>query len=323
MLPAPPSRTAPSDHFDGKRFHNPGENARGFLDILRWIATRRPGPWGRRSVAAAPFPAPPARAADLRATFVNHATVLLQMSGVNVLTDPVWSERVGPLSRIGPRRYRPPGVRFDELPTVHVVAVSHNHYDHMDLPTLRRLYRRDRPIVVTGMGNRRLLERKGIDNVIELDWWQAARVCEGLTVTGVPVRHFSGRGLHDRNRTLWCGFVFSSPAGDVLFTGDTGYSEGFRRIGERFTAMRLAVLPIGAYRPEWFMGPVHASPAQALEIHRALGASTSLGMHFGTFRLADDGQDEPAGEIARLLAAEPEPKSRFWVLENGEARDVP
>ena len=287
------------------------------------MATRKPGPW--KSWTETPrFAPPPAGVDDLRVTFVNHATVLVQTTGgVNVLTDPVWSQRVSPVSFAGPRRHKPVGVAFEDLPPIDLVVVSHNHYDHLDVSTLRRIARRDGPIFVTGLGNRALLEQNGIGRVLELDWWQAATISNRLTATAVPVQHFSGRGLADRNRTLWCGFVFSTAAGDVFFAGDTGYSDVFGRIRERFPAIRLALLPIGAYRPEWFMGPVHVAPAQALQIHRDLGARTSLGIHHGTFRLTDEGQDEPAEEIRRLLAAMPEPRPRFWVLENGEGRDVP
>jgi L-ascorbate metabolism protein UlaG (beta-lactamase superfamily) len=311
-----------SGHFDGRRFHNPREEARGFLDFARWMATRRPGAW-RDWIQPPRFPPPPRRVEGLRVTFVNHAAALVQAAGANILTDPVWSERVSPVSWIGPRRHRPVGVAFEDLPPIDLVAVSHDHYDHLDLPTLDRLWRRDAPSVVTGLGNRALLASRGIGGAVELDWWQTLAVSDRLTVTCVPVQHFSGRGILDRNRTLWCGFVFSTAAGDVFFAGDTGYSEDFRRVRDRHPSIRLALLPIGAYRPEWFMGPVHASPAQALQIHRDLGARTSLAIHFGTFRLADDGQDEPAEEIRRLLDAEPEPKPRFWVLENGEGREVP
>jgi L-ascorbate metabolism protein UlaG (beta-lactamase superfamily) len=322
LLSAPSYRGPTSDHFDGRRFRNARENARGFLDFLRWMRTREAVPW-RAWTEGTRFPPPPARVEDLRVTFVNHATALLQTAGANIVTDPVWSERVSPVSWAGPRRHRPVGVAFEDLPRIDLVAVSHNHYDHLDLATLSRLAGRDHPVFVTGLGNRALLEARGVDRAVELDWWQSREVSEGLTVTCVPVQHFSGRGLGDRNRTLWCGFVFSTAAGDLFFAGDTGYSDLFRRIGDRFPALRLALLPIGAYRPEWFMGPVHASPAEALQIHRDLGARTSVAIHFGTFRLTDEGQEEPAEEIGRLLAREPEPKPRFWVMENGEGRDVP
>jgi L-ascorbate metabolism protein UlaG (beta-lactamase superfamily) len=322
LLSAPRYRGPVSDHFDGRRFHNFAAEPRGFAGILRWAATRRRGVWRRRREEPLGA-APPRRVADLRVTFVNHATVLIQTAGRNILTDPVWSERASPVSWAGPRRVRPPGIRFDDLPQIDAVLISHNHYDHLDLETLARLSRRDRPWIVAGLGVRALLARHGIENGTELDWWQSADLSRGLSVTSVPAQHFSGRGFTDRNATLWTGFVLSGAAGDVFFAGDTGYGPHFVAIRERFPRLRLAILPIGAYRPEWFMGPVHVDPAQALQAFRDLAAGTGLGMHFGTFELTDEGEEEPPREIARLIEAAPEPKPRFWVLGFGEGRDVP
>ena len=311
-----------SDHFDGRRFPNPERNARGFLDVIKWMATRRRGPW-RPFTGSPPGPVPPRRFADLRVTFVNHATLLVQMNDVNILTDPVWSERVSPVSWIGPRRHRPPGLRFEDLPQIHLVLLSHDHYDHLDLPTLRLLEHRDRPSFLTGLGVGKLLASNRLSEVIELDWWEAVQARRTLSVTSVPAQHFSGRVPFRRNRTLWNGFVVSGSAGNVFFAGDTGYGRHFAQIRDRFGEIRLALLPIGAYKPVWFMGPVHMSPAEALAAHRDLGAGASVGMHYGTFELADDGQEEPGREIERLLAESPEPRPRFWLLDPGEGRDVP
>jgi L-ascorbate metabolism protein UlaG (beta-lactamase superfamily) len=310
-----------SDHFDGRRFHNRQADVRGFFDFLRWIVTRQPGAWPSfRDVS--PGPPPPRRVPDLRVTFVNHATLLVQIQGFNVLTDPVWSKRVSPVSWIGPRRRRPPGIRFADLPQIDLVLLSHDHYDHLDLPTLRALQRRDRPTVVCGLRVGRLLAANGISEILELDWWDSVPARRGLTVTSVPIAHFSGRWLA-RNRTLWCGFLLSGSPGTVFFAGDTGAGPHFEEIGRRAGPIRLALLPIGAYKPEWFMSPVHLSPSQALDAHRDLRAQTSVGMHFGTFRLADDGEEEPAREIEELLARAAPPLPRFWLLEHGEGRDVP
>ena len=324
LLSAPGHRGPTSDHFDGRRFRNPSPWARPQWvgGVLRWAATRRRGEWPSR-LDASPGPAPPRRVADLRVTFVNHATVLIQMAGRSVLTDPVWSDRVSPVSWAGPRRIRPPGIRFDDLPQIDTVLVSHNHYDHLDLPTLSRLTRRDRPWIVTALGVHRLLDRHGLSHGGELDWWESSDLGAGFSVTAVPVQHFSGRGLTDRNRTLWTGFVLTGPSGSVFFAGDTGYGPHFETIGRRFPGLRMAILPIGAYRPEWFMGPVHETPRQALAAFRDLGAKTGMGMHFGTFELSDEGADEPVREIAALLEEAPELASRFWVLDFGEGRDVP
>ena len=310
------------EHFDGRRFHNSRGEVRGFRDFVKWMRTRRRGQW-RHFEATPPGPAPPRRVADLRVTWVNHATLLVQTSDCNILTDPVWSDRVSPVRWAGPRRHHPPGVRWDDLPQIDLVLLSHDHYDHLDLPTLESLERRDRPSVFCGLKVGDRLRKRGLRDVTELDWWETVTARRGLAVTSVPMQHFSGRGLFDRNRTLWTGFVLSSGAGKVLFAGDTGYGLHFSQIRQRIGPIRLALLPIGAYKPEWFMGPVHLSPQEALAAHRDLEADTSIGMHYGTFELADDGQDEPPREITRLLAQLQDDAPRFWLLENGQGRDVP
>jgi len=318
----PDLRLPHSDHYDGAHFFTPGApQPQGFGGVLKWMFSRQHGAW-RDYQDFPPGPKPPERVADLRVTFVNHATTLIQMNGLNILTDPIWSYRCSPVSFAGPARARPPGIRFEDLPPIDVVLVSHNHYDHLDLPTLQRLRReRGAPRILTGLGNGELLKNAGIAPIDELDWWESREIAPGVKITAVPVQHFSNRGLTDRNRTLWTGFVVSGPAGNVFFAGDTGFGPHFEAIAKRFGPIRLAVLPIGAYRPEWFMGPVHETPAQAAEAQRQLGAATALAIHFGTFPLADDGQDEPIEDLHKALAAHPD--QRFWVLGFGEGRDVP
>jgi len=259
----------------------------------------------------------------MRVTFVNHATSLVQMDGVNVLTDPIWSERCSPVSFAGPRRAVPPGLRLDQLPPIDVVVISHNHYDHLDLPTLRAVAAAHRPRILVPRGNRSLLDRSRIRNVEELDWWQSVEIRGGVRIAAVPAQHFSGRGLFDRDRALWAGWVATGPAGSAYFAGDTGFGPHFREIRDRFGSPRLALLPIGAYRPEWFMSRVHMSPEEALRAHEILGAGTSVGIHFGTFRLADDGQDEPAARIEALTRENSPAAPRFRVLGFGEGCDVP
>lgn len=308
------------------RFSNQTPTAHsGFGDVMRWMATRKPGPW-RKWNDAPPGPSPPPRVGpgEMRVTFVNHATTLIQMDGVNVLTDPIWSERCSPVPFAGPRRAVPPGLRLDQLPPIDVVLISHNHYDHLDLPTLKRVVHEHHPRILVPLGNRELLDRGGVRGAEELAWWQSADMRDGaVRVSAVPAQHFSGRGFFDRDRSLWAGFVISGPAGSAYFAGDTGFGPHFSEIRDRFGPPRLAILPIGAYRPEWFMSRVHASPDEALRAHRILGAATSVGIHFGTFRLADDGQDEPPERIAALLRESALPRPRFWILEFGEGRDVP
>jgi L-ascorbate metabolism protein UlaG (beta-lactamase superfamily) len=314
-----------TDHFDGRRFHNaPTVSHGGWRDFLRWRRTSTPGPW-RDWTEAPPGPPPTARVAkgELRVTFVNHATVLIQMDGLNVLTDPIWSYRCSPLSFIGPRRRRPPGLRFEDLPSIDAILVSHNHYDHLDLPTLRRLQAKGTPRLYTGLGNHDFLESRGIGRSRELDWWEGVELAPGVTVHGVPAQHFSGRGLRDRDRSLWMGFVIGGPSGSVYFAGDTAFGPHFEEIRKRCGPVRLALLPIGAFQPEWFMGRVHLSPEQALEAHRVLGAGSSMAIHFGTFRLADDGEEIPAQRLRAAVLLHPDPKPNFWVPGFGESRDVP
>jgi len=294
----------PNDHFDGKRFHNDEPFDVGLGDLVRFYATREPGVW-KRTLETTPAQAPPSRVDDgsVRITFINHATVLIQVDGLNVLTDPIWSERASPLSWLGPRRYRPPGLRFEDLPPIDVVMISHNHYDHLDLPTLKRLAAAHRPTMVVAAGDHKLLQAAGIEDVVALDWWQQHRLPNGCALSAVPVKHWSGRRLipGDRNLSLWAGYVLQTRGGPVYFAGDTGYDAHFTAARERFGAMRAALLPIGAYLPRWLTRYQHMGPADAVRAHMDLQAAFSLGIHHGTFELADDGMHEPAAQLARLL----------------------
>ena len=314
-----------TNHFDGRKFLNlePPER-KGFIDFLRWQLTSRPGRWNKWTDSQfGPIPQPRVNGKDLRVTFVNHATVLIQTEGLNILTDPIWSERASPLSWAGPKRHRPPGLRFEDLPPIDVVLISHNHYDHLNIETLVRLNAEHQPRFVSGLGNRALLNARGILDVIELDWWDTAKVSEELSVTCVPAKHFSGRGLSDGDATLWCGYVVQGSGGNIYFAGDTGMGSHFAEIKNRFRPLRLALLPIGAYLPGWFMCPVHISPREAIKVHHILEARASMAIHFGTFALGDDGELEPVLDLREALGDTPDSDSHFWVLEHGEGRDVP
>ena len=317
-----------SDHFDGRRFYNLDPTPHGGLGaVLRWQwerLWRGAGGWPRW-IDVPPGPRPPERVAGtaLRVTFVGHSTALLQTGSLNVLTDPVWAERASPVAWAGPRRHRPPGLRFADLPRIDVVLLSHNHYDHLDLPTLRRLAREHAPLFVAGLGNGRLLADAGVRPVQEMDWWQETALPGRVGLTCVPARHFSGRGLRDRDAALWCGYVLRGPGGPVYFAGDTGFGCHFGEIVRRLGSPRLALLPIGAYLPLWFMGPVHLSPADALRAHGILGARTSVALHFGTFRIADDADGEAVVALEEAQRGQGEGVPEFWVLGYGEGRDVP
>jgi len=318
----PPYRGATSDHFDGKTFFNPGgKETGGFGSLLKWIANRDEAPWPEFAPVV-PGPPPPRRVDDLRVTFVNHSTVLIQTGGMNILTDPVWSERASPVSWAGPKRHRPPGLRFEELPPIDLILLSHNHYDHLDVDTLGRLARDHAPRIYTPLGNTAYLDSIGVADSHDMDWWDAIDIGHGIRLTCLPAWHFSSRGLFDRNTTLWSGFMMEGPPGQIYFAGDTGYGPFFEEIARQFTRIRLAILPIGAYRPRWFMSPVHMGPDEAVRAHQVLNATQSMAIHFGTFALADDGDAEPIELLNSTLDELGIPRDRFRTLTHGEAWDV-
>ncbi len=321
-LSAPTWKGPVTDHFDGQKFRSPGVGARGsFGDLLKWQAQRKPGPW--REYHEEPYGPPPPREVALgalRVTFINHATTLIQLDGINVLTDPIYAERASPFDFVGPHRVRPPGIKFTELPRIDAVVLSHNHYDHLNLETLERIANTwPGARFFAGKGNKALLEKHGLSNVVELDWWET-RELGPITVHSVPNQHFSNRGLCDADGTLWTAWVLEGKGGRAYFGGDTGYGKHFTQVQEKLGPMRLAVLPIGAYLPEWFMAPVHMAPHEAVQAAIDLKATLAVPMHFGTFALADDGETEPVAALQAALAEKPAP---FVVLGFGEGRDVP
>ena len=293
-----------SDHFDGKLFYNPWFKAppgevpqkRTFWWVWRFLA----GPKWNKTEDSAPAQAPVFRVpkGSLVITPVGHGTFLIQMDGYNILTDPIWSKRCSPVSWAGPKRHRSPGIRFEDLPPIDAVLISHNHYDHLDVPTLERLAKKGVRRSVTTLGNHDIISDTGIPVVDELDWWQSVRLTEDLTVTVVPAQHFSSRTLWDRNKTLWGGFVISGPSGNVYYSGDTGYGPHFREISTRFSPIRAALLPISPYWPETSSEPpsknfnkIHMGPADAVQAHLDLGAKISIAAHFQVFQLGIDGYE--------------------------------
>ena len=308
-----------SDHFDGKQFINPtGLKAKGLSDVLRWILKRKQGPWKEKKEI--PFGEKPLTTSDeLRITYVNHSTFLIQVEGVNILTDPVWSERTSPFQFVGPKRMRPPGINFEDLPKIDVVLLSHNHYDHLDLPIIKKIFKIHQPKVITPLGVKAFLEQNNISGHGDLDWWDEIVLNDFLKVQAVPAQHFSGRGMYDRDATLWCGYVIKRKKGNIYFVGDTGYNEKtFKEIGERCAPITVAVVPIGAYKPQWFMSPIHCSPEEAVKIHIEIKAKVSIADHYGTFALADDGQDEPGQELIKALEKFNVPKEQFISLMEGK-----
>jgi L-ascorbate metabolism protein UlaG (beta-lactamase superfamily) len=319
-----------SDHCDGERFFNPAPQpqARSFAALPKWWWQQAFGHEFHRWPRTMPAPRRPelptqVAAGEVVVTFIGHATFLLQFAGFTVLTDPIFADRAGPFGLLGPKRARPPALRREELPPIDVVLVTHNHYDHLDLATLRWLARERRPQFVTSLGNRAWLAARGIAPAVELDWWESAAITPALRVTATPAQHFAARSPWDRCRTLWNGFVLHTAAGDVFFCGDSGWGPHFSALRERLGAPDLALLPIGAYEPRWFMIPVHMNPEESVRAHRALGAKRSLGMHFGTFQLTNEAIDEPLRALAAARAAQGVPAADFTTLDFGETRRFP
>jgi L-ascorbate metabolism protein UlaG (beta-lactamase superfamily) len=310
-----------SDHCDGQRFFNPRRHEeRTWRDILSWKLSGQPSPWPVRS-AHPPRPTEPLAGQRLAATWIGHSTFLLQTPAGNLLTDPVYSDRVGPGGLIGPRRVQDPGVDFTDLPAIDVVLLSHDHYDHCDRATLRRLWQTHAPLGVTPLGNAPLLRSAGFapERIVELDWWQSHTAAPGLELTLTPARHWSNRLRGPRNSRLWGGFHLKTPQACAYFAGDTAYDElFFAAIRTRLGPPDLALIPIGAYAPRWFMAAQHCDPTEAVQIHRELGAGLSLGMHWGTFQLTDEGVGEPPRELARALIAAELHADTFRVCAPGE-----
>ena len=338
-----------SDHYNGEIFFNPpgmappspavapaeeparpGRRRGGLIAMLRWRFMGERKPWPPQPPDPAPGGDPQAcpAAGSVSVTFIGHSTFLLRWAGLTILTDPIFSDRCSPLSWAGPKRARPPGRALPELPKVDLLLVSHNHYDHMDLPSLRALRRRDDPRVVTPLGNKLHLAKAGLGRVEELDWWQSTTLPGGIRVTATPARHFSARTLRDRGRSLWSGFMLQTGAGQeagqrLFFAGDSGAGHHWAEIGQRLGPPDLALIPIGAYEPRSIMAAVHVNPAEAVAAHQALGAARSVGMHFGTFQLTDEAIDAPPTALAEARAAAGLADTAFVTLGFGETRVFP
>jgi N-acyl-phosphatidylethanolamine-hydrolysing phospholipase D len=323
---APGDRAAPGHHGD-KRFRNIYETEeRGFGDVLRWKFGGGPKEEPPIPHDRIPVYRPERVAPDLdriahgdpetiQVTWIGHSSFLIQVDGLNLLTDPVFSERISPVSFIGPRRYAPPGIPFESLPRIDAVLISHNHYDHLDRPTVRKLG--DRPRYFVPLGLAAILARWGIHRVSELDWGQTSFIGSVL-VHAVPAQHFSNRGFGDFDKTLWAGFVLETKSGNIYFAGDTGYAPHFKDIAKAFGPVRLAFLPIGAYWPRWFMSPMHMNPAEAVKAHQDLGAEDSVVMHWGTFKQADEPMAEPPIFLRTALEASGLSEDRVHIMAFGQ-----
>lgn len=335
LIISPSYRGKKSNHFNGKHFYNigwtveqsrrlegTGKNKLGFKSFVKWLLDKHKKIWDEREVPTVIPNAIHNNEDTFRITYINHATVLIQIAGFNILTDPVWSYRVSPFSWLGPRRFINPWVNIEDLPPIDCVLVSHNHYDHLDIATLKKLYKRHHMPIYTWLGNKRFLKKHKIVSGIDMDWWEKFTIEKNgkiAEITYLPAQHFSARGISDRNKTLWGGFGLKIGEKTLYFAGDTGYGiEFLAKIREYFPfGFDVGLLPMGAYIPRWFMGSIHTSPEESLQIQKDLNIKTGIGIHWGTFSLALDGQDEPLDDLAESLQKPEYQHLDFRVGPNG------
>jgi L-ascorbate metabolism protein UlaG (beta-lactamase superfamily) len=318
-----------SDHFDGLHFFDPdGSPPKSLGEVLRWQlgSDRQRATWPDWAPSPHADTPPPRVSGDhVRLSFVGHASWLIQTSGLNILVDPVWSMRASPVSFAGPKRHNDPGIAFEALPKIDIVLVSHGHYDHLDVATLSKLASKFSPRVVTPLGND--VTMRSTDEAIRaegFDWHQRVDLGQGVAVTLVPTRHWSARGLFDRNKALWASFVLETPAGKLYIVCDSGYGDGrhFRRVAEAHGPLRLAILPIGAYEPRWFMKDQHMNPSDAVKALADCGAAQALAHHHGTFQLTDEAIDAPVMALGEALDEAKVAREKFVALKPGQIFEV-
>lgn len=314
---------ATSDHYNGSHFFNPWgvNNKKSFWDVLKWKISGSAEKWPE-SVKNPPTQLLPRPSSGFTVTWVNHSTFLLQTPHLNILTDPIWSDRSSPVSFAGPERVRAPGISWEELPKIDVVVISHNHYDHLDVETLLKLEKRDQPHFYVALGDKDWLSKKGLTNVSEMDWWQVIER-PNLRLTFMPAQHWSARSLWDKNESLWGAWGIEVEGKRIYHAGDTGLGPHFKETRERWGAPDLALLPIGAYRPRWFMKDMHMNPEDAVEAFKLLETKEALGMHFGTFQLTDEKWDQPENDLRKVLENEIEVLGKFHIPIIGVSRPYP
>jgi L-ascorbate metabolism protein UlaG (beta-lactamase superfamily) len=315
-----------SNHYspETKKFmnHKDSSSENGLLSFLHWKLFTTAKPWPKwvelKNKAKLRNPSDPGKA---NITFINHSTFLLQFDQINILTDPVWSNRVSPVSWAGPKRVHEPGVKFEDLPRIDVVLISHNHYDHMDKETLIMLEEKFSPVFICPLGDANSLEGFGLKKVFELDWGQKLDF-NAMEIHFTPSQHWSKRTLFDRNESLWGSFVVQYNKKNIYFAGDTGYSSHFKEAQEKYGRMNLSLLPIGAYAPRWFMQTMHMDPEEAIWAHKDLKSRKSIGIHYGTFQLTNEGRDEPVHKLQMYLKSNQLRKDDFLTLNPGESRMI-
>jgi L-ascorbate metabolism protein UlaG (beta-lactamase superfamily) len=311
-----------SDHFDGKHFFGPQRSGGKRLgDLLKWAISGERAKWPRWIENAPQAAAPPRVASsDIRLTMIGHVTVLIQTAGLNIVTDPVWSNFAGPLPFAGPRRVRAPGIAMADLPPIDIVLVSHSHYDHLDTASLKQMVALYDPLIITPLGNDRIITKAAPKARVKvIDWDERTSFGEAI-IEAEPVNHWSARSLSDRNEALWAGFTLHAAGKRCFINCDSGFAGGWwaERLIAKHGSIDCALLPIGAYAPRWFMADAHMDPDEAVLVHQIFGCPPTLGYHWGTFQLTDEAIDEPPARLAEALKREGLDTQRFRTLDPGE-----
>jgi len=318
LLAAPKYQGPITDHFDGKNFINyGGVKAKGFENIFKYFIKRKPTKWViPKDVVTKATVTNKVIDPNFRVTFINHATILIQLKGVNIITDPVYSRAAGLFGMIGPLRKLPPGIELEDLPPIDFVFISHNHYDHLDIGAIKKIAKQHHPKFITTLGNDLLL-KKYTSKLQAIDWWQSIELTNEIELICTPGQHFSSRGLTDRDANLWGGFVLKTKTGNIYWAGDSGYGNFFKDIGKKYGPFRFACIPIGAYKPRWFMSPIHISPEEAVQVHLDIKSQQSMAFHWGTFNLSDEGWDEPGRDLNTEMGKRNLQLTDFQAVANG------
>lgn len=316
-----------SDHFDGTRFFDPEMKYNQSLgQFLKWQFSKKSIPWPSR-IEVEKYDIPPSRVFgdELRIAYVGHVTFLIQTQGLNILTDPVWSERASPVSFAGPKRVIDPGIRLEDLPPIDVIWISHNHYDHLDIATIQQLWKNHKPRIITPLGNDTVIHSYDKTIAVETyDWGDEVTITDTVKFHLSPMQHWSARGVFDRNKALWAALTIETNGGNIYFIGDAGYGKGryFKRDKAKFGTFRLALLPIGAYQPRWFHENMHMNPDDMLKAHNDLGQPYTIPSHYDVFKLTDEGFGDPGMALKQAMKQQ-QIGDKVKVLKVGEVFDVP
>lgn len=311
-----------NENFDGEKFfHTWPQAKKDFVALFKWLSSRKPKKWPKKiENTFRPQFSSELKPSDIELTFINHATVYFRHAGLSFITDPHWGLRASPFSFAGPKRVRDAGATMEELPAVDYVFVSHNHYDHLDVPSLKKLNEFHHPQFLIPIGDAALMKDAGITNFKELNWWDEVDLGKGCKAIYVPVKHWSARGMNDRNKSLWGGYVILSSTKKIFFAGDTGYCDIFKTLSEKFGDFSVSLLPIGAYEPRWFMRDSHLNPAEAVQAHIDLKTKLSMAIHFGLWQLTDEAIDQPEIDLQEALRNSNINTEDFFVLEPGQTK---